>query len=510
VSEGHRLLHGLVQGHAEAGWAHLWTSTLVLAVALLAARWRRLAPEAREAVLSLGLAKLLLPGTLSLLALRAAGWEPGSDAPSIAPLAGTAVEASGDVVIELAGAPGELPCLLVAFWWVGVASCVSLRAHRRRRLLGELTALAAPLAPNDPLRPATAALGGGGVTLLRGAGAAPLTFGTRRPVIVLPAAGELDPAVEHALLAHEIAHVRRHDDLRARLTGLLAALFWFHPLAWIAAHRLALAREAACDRASAREVGLAAYLAALDHVCRGALAPAGLVGWAGGALRERIALLMDAQHLRLAPSRLVALVALLAVGAAIVASGFAAPLPAQGSATSPAYRLGASIAPRGEALVVSAELDDAAGAALARPEVVLSAGDVATVRSRTEDGQEIAVTVRLDRRGRGGVRARVERGDEVLFDRTVAVAAPGAPSISAGFAASAPISFSLSGADLHEVLWTLARMAGLGLSLQGDVEGSVTVELQEVPWSEALDVITRTNGLGWRVDGGELVVSAAP
>ena len=508
MSPVHQLLHGMVQGQEAFVWAHLWTSTLVLAAALLASGWRRLGPSAREAVLSLGLAKLLVPGTALLLTLRAAGWEPWRKSPEAVTPLGPGARSADLAAVRLEGAASELPCLLALLWLCGLAAAVLARVVRRRMLIRALLRGAQPLAAEDPLR-TPGRLDGGAAVILRGRSRAPFTFGTLRPVVVLPCRGELAPAVERSLLAHELAHVRRRDDLRAGLTALVAALYWFHPLAWIAARRLTLAREAACDRVSAAEVGVPAYLAALDHVCRGAIAPAGLTGSSSGALRERIDLLMDAQRLRFVSRRLALTVAVLAMVGGTFASGLAAPLPAP-EAGGRDYRLAATVMPRGDALLVSVEVDDPQGTPLARPEIILHPREDATLATRTEDGRDVLVKARLDRQGTGGVRCRIRREGEVLFDRTVAIAAPGARAVSEGFDPAGGITFSLRDADVTEVLWTLARMAGLQLTLEGGVEGTVTIELQDVPWAKALDVITRTNDLRWSVSGDELVVSPAP
>jgi type II secretory pathway component HofQ len=64
-----------------------------------------------------------------------------------------------------------------------------------------------------------------------------------------------------------------------------------------------------------------------------------------------------------------------------------------------------------------------------------------------------------------------------------------------------PISLSLRDAPLPEVLRTFARLAHFNLVLDPRVQGSVTVELENVPWDQALSVILKTHGLGAEVDG---------
>jgi beta-lactamase regulating signal transducer with metallopeptidase domain len=76
----------------------------------------------------------------------------------------------------------------------------------------------------------------------------PMTFGTRRPVILIPSIGDCWPADRRrAVILHELAHVARFDCLTQTLAFTVCALYWFHPVAWWVAHRLRIERELACD-----------------------------------------------------------------------------------------------------------------------------------------------------------------------------------------------------------------------------------------------------------------------
>lgn len=76
----------------------------------------------------------------------------------------------------------------------------------------------------------------------------PMTGGVCRPVILLPAsATDWSATRRHAVLAHELVHVRRRDALRQLLGRIALALYWFHPLSWVASHFAAARREEACD-----------------------------------------------------------------------------------------------------------------------------------------------------------------------------------------------------------------------------------------------------------------------
>jgi beta-lactamase regulating signal transducer with metallopeptidase domain len=89
------------------------------------------------------------------------------------------------------------------------------------------------------------------VRLLRGpTSAVPMTWGAFRPVILLPAEADgWDEDRRAAVLAHELAHVRRWDALTQWIAHMAVALFWFNPLVWLAARRVREEREHACDDA---------------------------------------------------------------------------------------------------------------------------------------------------------------------------------------------------------------------------------------------------------------------
>ncbi len=79
----------------------------------------------------------------------------------------------------------------------------------------------------------------------------PGIFGIFRPVLVWPEeiSGRLDDAELESILAHEICHVRRRDNLAAALHMLVEAAFWFYPPVWWLGARMINERERACDEA---------------------------------------------------------------------------------------------------------------------------------------------------------------------------------------------------------------------------------------------------------------------
>jgi beta-lactamase regulating signal transducer with metallopeptidase domain len=102
----------------------------------------------------------------------------------------------------------------------------------------------------------------------------PLTWGSRAPVVLLPE-DALDWPEEHRriVLRHELAHIGRGDSFTQLVAGLACALYWFHPLVWVAERRLRAECERACDD-SVVSLGTppAEYAAHLLEVARSARA----------------------------------------------------------------------------------------------------------------------------------------------------------------------------------------------------------------------------------------------
>jgi beta-lactamase regulating signal transducer with metallopeptidase domain len=78
---------------------------------------------------------------------------------------------------------------------------------------------------------------------------APAVCGIFKPCILLPIGIDrlLNQREFDAVLLHELAHARRHDNLIRLLYELSLCALWFHPLLWLAGARMALYRELSCD-----------------------------------------------------------------------------------------------------------------------------------------------------------------------------------------------------------------------------------------------------------------------
>jgi beta-lactamase regulating signal transducer with metallopeptidase domain len=110
----------------------------------------------------------------------------------------------------------------------------------------------------------------------------PITFGLRRPIVVVPPGWpELPDPVRRGTLLHELAHLARGDDWWAVLLELVRTVFFFHPFVWWLLNRIERERELLCDEAAvARGVDPHDYAQMLLEFARrpGRLTPAGFVG----------------------------------------------------------------------------------------------------------------------------------------------------------------------------------------------------------------------------------------
>ncbi len=125
----------------------------------------------------------------------------------------------------------------------------------------------------------------------------PGVVGLFHPILLLPEGilDRLTPPQIEAVLAHELCHVRRRDNLWASIHMMVEAVFWFHPLVWWIGARLVEERERACDEEVLRLGNQASvYADAILLVCKLYLeSPLPCVsGVAGADIRRRIEAIM--------------------------------------------------------------------------------------------------------------------------------------------------------------------------------------------------------------------------
>jgi uncharacterized protein (TIGR03435 family) len=150
----------------------------------------------------------------------------------------------------------------------------------------------------------------------------PSVIGWLRPLILLPPATlmGLTTTQLEAVLAHELAHIRRHDYLVNIIQMVAETLLFYHPAVWWVSTRLRIERELCCDDEAVRMSGDAtAYARALVTMATRQV-PAMAVGSTGGSLTDRVRRLLGAG--RPEPSRPAAL-GVLALAVMFVTVSFA-------------------------------------------------------------------------------------------------------------------------------------------------------------------------------------------
>ena len=157
---------------------------------------------------------------------------------------------------------------LLVVWTIGAFAClvpVLLTPWRLRQLRGK----ARPWGHGDSLVRAIEPTARRVAVFVHDDETAPLTCGVARPVILMPAAAARwsEDDLTRAL-THELEHVRRADWPVFIGTRIVAALYWFHPLVWIAWRRLGLEAERACDDAVVRRSEGSAYAQQLVTLAR--------------------------------------------------------------------------------------------------------------------------------------------------------------------------------------------------------------------------------------------------
>jgi len=155
----------------------------------------------------------------------------------------------------------------------------------------------------------------------------PTVVGWLRPVVLLPVSTliGLSPAQLEALLAHELAHVRRFDYLVNLVQTFGETLLFYHPAVWWVSHRMRLERELCCDDAAVGvcgdAIGYARALAELEGLR--SLAPTLAVAANAGSLWQRVARLVGAPppHLSRSSRWVAGLLALATLGALGLSAG---------------------------------------------------------------------------------------------------------------------------------------------------------------------------------------------
>lgn len=315
----------------EMGWK---SAAIAGGALLLAAMLRSRAAADRGAVLKVAVALLL---ALPAIALFAPALEIETPAPAAvaapAPLERAASEPAAALPVPSAaaieasgGGNWDDPSLLFFLLYAGGIAMVGGRLLAGLWTLRRWTRGAREV-ESPEWRAALARAGGDslGIRLMASDEASsPLSWGLRRPVILLDRDTLLTPEEADAILAHEVAHVARRDWPSLILSRLAVALFWFNPLVWRLDREVAQQAEEAADSDAAATVEPARYAQTLLDWARlsGASAlPANAIAAGEPGLSRRVKAILDGRVSRRSGSAA-------AIAAMLGCAAFAAPVAA--------------------------------------------------------------------------------------------------------------------------------------------------------------------------------------
>jgi beta-lactamase regulating signal transducer with metallopeptidase domain len=303
---------------------HLWQSSLfALAAGLLTLALRGNAARIRFWLWFAASLKFLLPFTaLVFLGEKLARLMPAPLPPSLRVLAPVAHKLSVPAETLAPAHGGDFVLPLLVIWLAGFCAILALALIRWLRLREWVRqAHALPLAAPVEVKVSQSLL-------------EPGLVGIFKPVVLLPQGlmAGLTPAERDGILAHEVVHLRHHDNLTAALHMLVEALFWFWPPVWLIGARLIAERERACDEAVIAaghdpEIYAGGILKVCHFCIRSPLACA--AGASGADLSLRVRQIMSAERavaLDTGRRALLAGASLLALGLPVMAGLSATPL----------------------------------------------------------------------------------------------------------------------------------------------------------------------------------------
>jgi bla regulator protein BlaR1 len=316
---------------------HLWQSTLVAAAAgLLTLALRKHHARARYWLWLAASIKFLIPFSVLVRLGAYFAWRrpapPASTALYFAieeasqPFSHIAVRSTvaHSATVAASNLPSVLP-VLIAIWLVGFLTVLFVWIIRWRRIFAAMRT-ATPLNYGREVGTLRRMERIAGIRkpielLVSRASLEPGIFGIARPTLIWPEGISKrleDPHLE-AVLAHEVWHVRRRDNLSAMLHMLVEAVFWFYPLVWWLGARLVEERERSCDEevvalGSDRQIYAESILKVCEF-CLGSPLPC-VAGVTGADLKKRMVHIMTdriSHKLDFARKALLAVAATLAI-----------------------------------------------------------------------------------------------------------------------------------------------------------------------------------------------------
>jgi bla regulator protein blaR1 len=306
----------MVTGVGAAVANHLWQSSLFGGAAWLTVlQLRRNRAHVRYAIWMAASVKFLIPFSL-LIDLGGFLRKPQHAPLSLQTTLASAMSVAGQPFSGLPTHPTNahslpehftmpLPEVCAGVWVCGIVMVLLIWCTRWRKIY-RLLHRAVPVNSGREFellrRLETLAKVRGHIPMLRSADMMePGIFGIFHPLMLWPdrLSDRLENEHIEGILAHELVHVRRHDNLTATIHMLVEVVFWFHPMVWWIESRMLQERERACDEAVVHLAGRPeVYAEGLLKACR-FCAESPLIcvsGITGADLRDRIVRIMT-EHL---------------------------------------------------------------------------------------------------------------------------------------------------------------------------------------------------------------------
>jgi uncharacterized protein (TIGR03435 family) len=267
---------------------HVWQSTFfAVAVGLLMLAFRRNRAHVRYWLWLSASVKFLAPFALLMNVGSHLTWSP-----AVQRIATPALSFAQEYVVQPfpdnssfipAASPGAnwMPSILFGVWACGFLTIALIRFRSWLRI-------------RVAVRASTATHIHAGVEVRVSPGLLePGVVGLMRPILLLPKGitERLTPSELKAVLAHELCHVRRRDNLCAAIHMIVETAFWFHPFVWWIGARLLEERERACDEEVLSQGNAAdVYADAILNVCKLYVeSPLTCIsGVSGASIRKRI------------------------------------------------------------------------------------------------------------------------------------------------------------------------------------------------------------------------------
>ncbi len=225
---------------------HLWQSTVfAILAAILTLAFRKNRAQVRYWIWFSASLKFLIPFSLLMSLGSYMKWTPAAKTiatPALTLAITQITQPFPDTASFVSSSPARAdwtPVALLAVWACGFAMIALIRLRGWLRVRFAVRA-SSPLELPVPVQVRSSP------GLLE-----PGVVGFLRPILLLPGgiAERLTPRQLEAVLAHELCHVRRRDNLTSAIHMIVEAVFWFHPLVWWIGARLVEERERACDEA---------------------------------------------------------------------------------------------------------------------------------------------------------------------------------------------------------------------------------------------------------------------